>query len=535
MTSMTAPEHRPAKELLRAGACVLWLIYSASTLLGNELLLNLFSPLTALFSSILIVTSLKDLGAFRYTGLFFFVGVFSWFISDLLLILYTYIFIDDPILTAISDQLYLLPNYMIFISAIAYCYTVLKKGDFYRVIVDTFGIAYTIYVIIINVFMSDIDFDASTDLSTLSLMMYFLATLFVLTLLAMISLETKQSRHNGKFCIIAAIIFIYELLEVRYTYYMTLELDPESLYLDIIYLGAIMVISLLLSSIKTEAQKPADFDKFPIYHFKPMQKAYMWINGALISLIGAVLFAMSFITSTELYGMFIVALAYIVVQKNMESEDLYTALLDLQKNENARLEQLVREKTQELQYVNDYLEKTSNIDALTGLYNRRYFGFYEKKIFSSSNRNKAAFFSIDLNYFKPINDNYGHDVGDYTLKEISKRLYSIFPEYCTLFRMGGDEFLLVYDHSADKASDFNEKVIDIANRICTETDKQIIMKRDNSDDLTLTISASIGVALYPEHSTDVEEILRAADSAMYETKHKFIGSSFKIYEKNNEI
>ncbi|MCR5167174.1 MAG: GGDEF domain-containing protein [Oscillospiraceae bacterium] len=534
MTSITAPEHRPVKELLRAGACVLWLIYSAATLLGNELILNIFSPLTALFSSILIVTSLKDLGAFRYTGMFFFVGVFSWFISDLLLILYTYFFIDDPILTAISDQLYLLPNYMIFISAIAYSYTVLKKGDFYRVIVDTFGIAYTIYVIIINVFMSDIDIDASTDLSTLSLMMYFLAALFVLTLLAMISLETNQSRHNGKFFIIAVIVFIYELLEVRYTYYMTLELDPENIYLDIIYLGAIMIISLLLSSIKTEAQKPADFGKFPIYHFKPMQKAYMWINGALISLIGVVLFAMSFITSTELYGMFIVALAYIVVQKNMESEDLYTALLDLQKNENARLEQLVREKTQELQYVNDYLEKTSNIDALTGLYNRRYFGFYEKTIFSSSNRNKAAVFSIDLNYFKPINDNYGHDVGDYTLKEISKRLYSIFPECCTLFRMGGDEFLLVYDQSADISSDFNEKVIGIANRICTETDKQIIMKRENADDLTLTISASIGIALYPEHSTDVDEILRAADSAMYETKHKFIGSSFKIYEKNSE-
>ena len=100
--------------------------------------------------------------------------------------------------------------------------------------------------------------------------------------------------------------------------------------------------------------------------------------------------------------------------------------------------------------------------------------------------------------------------------------------------MGGDEFLLVYDHSTDKASDFNEKVIVIANRICTETDKQIIMKRENADDLTLTISASIGIALYPEHSTDVDEILRAADCAMYETKHKFIGSSFKIYEKNSE-
>ena len=87
------------------------------------------------------------------------------------------------------------------------------------------------------------------------------------------------------------------------------------------------------------------------------------------------------------------------------------------------------------------MEDLANTDGLTGLYNERYFDALLKE--NELNRTPFVLFYLDLDRFKPVNDRYGHDVGDQLLKEVANRLRGCVRESDAVFRIGGDEFALI--------------------------------------------------------------------------------------------
>jgi len=152
----------------------------------------------------------------------------------------------------------------------------------------------------------------------------------------------------------------------------------------------------------------------------------------------------------------------------------------------------------------------ANHDELTGLPNRRLLATRATSAFAATALRNArcALFAIDLDGFKEINDRYGHDIGDRVLREIAARLARAMRPQDTVARRGGDEFaVLVPDagHHTDTER--------IAHRLLAAIAQPV-----EAPGTTLSISASVGIALAPDHGNDLERLLQLADLAMYEAK-----------------
>lgn len=156
------------------------------------------------------------------------------------------------------------------------------------------------------------------------------------------------------------------------------------------------------------------------------------------------------------------------------------------------------------------LSHQANHDTLTDLPNRTLFKdrLNQAVAISSRNKEKFALFFIDLDQFKKINDSLGHHVGDKVLIEASHRLQNALRAEDTLARLGGDEFTLILRDvkNIQSASTVAEKII--------KTIKEPI----NIDNYTLFISSSIGISLYPDDSENEENLIKFADTAMYQAK-----------------
>ncbi|WP_320150875.1 CHASE domain-containing protein [uncultured Tolumonas sp.] len=121
---------------------------------------------------------------------------------------------------------------------------------------------------------------------------------------------------------------------------------------------------------------------------------------------------------------------------------------------------------------------------------------------------RMAILFIDLDRFKPINDEYGHDAGDTVLKTIAKRLLQMVRESDTVCRQGGDEFVILIPEFTD-----TESLERLAIKLRDEIQKPCTIKN-----YQLSVSASIGIATYPENGDTVDDIIQSADTAMYRAK-----------------
>lgn len=159
----------------------------------------------------------------------------------------------------------------------------------------------------------------------------------------------------------------------------------------------------------------------------------------------------------------------------------------------------------------EHIRYLANYDPLTGLPNRRQMDDHLNYTLSLAKRNEGHFavMFLDLDHFKNINDTLGHKSGDLLLIELSKRLTTALREEDTVSRMGGDEFvLLLPETEANGAAQVAQKLLE---SIC----KPFLI-----EDHQLTVTASIGIALYPADGSNIESLTKNADTAMYRSKQE---------------
>lgn len=185
---------------------------------------------------------------------------------------------------------------------------------------------------------------------------------------------------------------------------------------------------------------------------------------------------------------------------------------------NASLQQQVKEKTESLRVALDearlahaFASRIANHDTLTGLFNRRRFQEEAKRWLDYGRRYKrsTACLFFDLDDFKTVNNTYGHNAGDAALVAGANLLTGALRTSDVVARWGGDEFIaLLPETSGDQAAQLAERLI-----------TAVKATRIKFEDHEFGLSISIGIALFPNHALNAEELIALADTAMYQAKN----------------
>ncbi len=179
------------------------------------------------------------------------------------------------------------------------------------------------------------------------------------------------------------------------------------------------------------------------------------------------------------------------------------------------------------------LESIAHYDVLTGLPNRTLFTDRFKQLMAHSRRNKSklAICFLDLDDFKPINDNYGHEIGDQLLIQLSKRLKAEVREEDTVSRYGGDEFILLLDNLGSMS-----ELKKMLARIHHTVSRPYLLNNN-----THKITISTGITIYPSDDCSMDTLIQHADESMYKAKlaggnqFYFFNESYPEFSLKNDI
>ncbi|MDH4415219.1 MAG: EAL domain-containing protein [Rhizobium sp.] len=175
-------------------------------------------------------------------------------------------------------------------------------------------------------------------------------------------------------------------------------------------------------------------------------------------------------------------------------------------------QQALQEQNKAMQALSDENLRLANLDSLTLLANRRSFFQMLETAFSraSGSDGRLAVGVIDLDGFKPVNDLYGHSAGDKVLIEIGNRLSTIADERLSVYRLGGDEFGLLFQGDVAEGD-----TITLGEKVC-----ELIAERINIGSGMVQVTGSVGFALYPDVGKTGQEIYELADYALYTAKRR---------------
>ncbi|MEG3178619.1 diguanylate cyclase [Sphingomonas sp. RB3P16] len=179
------------------------------------------------------------------------------------------------------------------------------------------------------------------------------------------------------------------------------------------------------------------------------------------------------------------------------------------RNRERVLKGLVEHRTAELMISQAELEKLAYSDTLTGLGNRRLYGEVLNRLLASSLKQPLILLLIDLDRFKQVNDELGHDVGDALLMDVANRLTATIRQPDSVFRLGGDEFALIVTGTSDSRS-----VSEICHHLYDSVALPVLV-----GDHVVEVSLSVGVAVVGDGSTvQAELVYKRADIALYDAK-----------------
>ncbi|GJE41937.1 putative bifunctional diguanylate cyclase/phosphodiesterase [Methylobacterium soli] len=172
------------------------------------------------------------------------------------------------------------------------------------------------------------------------------------------------------------------------------------------------------------------------------------------------------------------------------------------------------------------IQQMACYDDLTGLLNRSSFRSKVTESLKSSSREASGFavHLLDLDHFKVINDTMGHPAGDRLLQLVADRLRAVSQASQTVARLGGDEFVII-QHSVTCPAD----AVELAQHILQELERPFEI-----DGMPVTVGASIGIALAPDHADDEDKLLKRADIALYAVKADG-RSGFRIFQHEMEL
>ncbi len=483
----------------------LYMVYAIGTFINNDYLIAFTSPLITLLLVLLLVPQIKDLGPFKWSTVFMALGIFSWAFCDLVSIV-MYFILGVEQLPLFIYMIYVLPHIFFALTMTVYMFGQLykRKSDLLNFMTNTFCIAIIGFVLIHKIVLDTIG-EIDSFLQYFQLLLFFLLFYTLTMVFQMFYLMGIKSIFKPTTITGYGVLF-YTLLGLHYNYLSTIGEDPENKFTNLAF-----IFFMIMMGLGTTIQLRRRYD------FKYQSWSYTRdaVLGRILYVIAAIIFDIAamisgLLSQIEGFYILIVLIAYVLMAFILRSQMLSNELLDQKIKQNTILEERVLEKTKGLEKANEHLKFISSTDVLTGLYNRRYGWEYIKAAMAiaTDRDTKVAIYSIDLNKFKPINDTYGHEMGDRVLEEFGKRLLAL-PEKFTAFRQGGDEFMVCCENITEKGEAEQE-----ASML-----QELFAKPIMYETYIFNLSASIGIAIFPDDSDDEESIIQYADAAMYTIKH----------------
>ena len=472
--------------ILFIAMAVSYALFVITTFMQDAFLITVFSPVTAILTGTVIMNAVKRMGAFGRPAFLMGMGIYMWALADILTFLNTWFLHIDRIDDLIA-MIFLLPNYFYGIAVAVYFLKKLKGRELYQFLMNSL----TLTIIGSIAFKKLLDHvDAVNRLGNLDLLrigLYFFINLFIVILLGhIVYMIAVEKGINGTLLIFAG-IFTYILLDIPYTYQQAVGNDPENIYQNLLYMLCMMLMAGgILHQLRYE-----HYFKLKMYAYTEKIVRRIRLIVVLGIIAGITLWMMHIVTQNEFFYLLIAILAYWIMTSTFRN--------------SALSEQLLKQQ-----------------DLLTGLYNRRYIQHVMEEAVTETEgfKNRFAVYCIDLNSFKPINDTYGHDMGDQVLKEFGKRMLMLESDYIS-FRTGGDEFMVIR-----KGITEDGQITETARRL------QSLFNRPVSIDTYLfRLSGSIGVAVYPTDSDNTDTLVRYADAAMYSVKHSGHKDGFRIFDR----
>ncbi len=190
----------------------------------------------------------------------------------------------------------------------------------------------------------------------------------------------------------------------------------------------------------------------------------------------------------------------------------------------------IKEATPEIEakILFEALENAALRDGLTGLYNRRFLDEHAKKLIPQAKREEfnIGVLMLDIDFFKAVNDEYGHDIGDKILQETAKTIKENTRDSDIVVRYGGEEFIVLLVGIKNEAD-----TIDVANKIREKVAQNEVDVYAGS---TMKKTISVGISMFPDDSTSFNTVMKYADLALYEAKEAG-RNQVKRYTKEEEV
>lgn len=501
---------------LRITVVITWLGALAGSLTDSGLLYHGAAALTAFAAAALIRSARHTQGHYVNIAQSYMIGCIIWGIEEVLRFTAAATGGASEIALTIAHNISYIPLLFFSGGLILMVQSEYNRLHFERMTLHTFAVSFFIFMVMQKLVLVHYAGMNTSGFRMFLAMVYFFSAVFTIAFIIAILIQTRFRGHTFGTNLSAVALTIFCMLELD-RLYATLSTGAER-WMDLFALELLGLViyswaqsdpSLINREIEPDEISPDD----------KVRSIYIWGNSAGFLILGLILYAVHFFDTRDIYLLVIAVLSYATIFKSLQASVYNAQRLEQQMRENQRLEEMVEEKTKELREANEELHVLSMTDALTGLYNRRY-GMNMLSEFAVSVA--FAILLLDLNHFKQVNDNYGHDAGDEVLREVGRRLSTFADENCTPVRLGGDEFLVVLKSSGGEVP-IAKEAEDLAASICKVMDTPIYFEGTEH-----VCTACIGIALWPDHSADIDELYQIADDAMYGIKHKSDKSSYSM-------
>ncbi len=418
---------------------------------------------------------------------------------------------QEPSESIIISVIYSFPNLFVLLALSMFVYFQFSKWNYVQLFIDILFIGYVISLFVFIIFFNK-------DFSKLFVLLQNdITSLFAIvsdTVIIIIAISWLMSVRGGKIpnCIMTSVVgvILYAITDMAYYYIVLKSVYVPNSAIDFIY-----VVSLYMMALGALQKFNRESTLAELYNIGYRKGWYYFVIYPVIAII---LRLTNFIeVDLNIADIFVFAIAAILYKASCRYVHLSVEnerLLENEKNINELLEKRVAKQISELAFL-------ANQDTLTTLYNRRYFiNCVEDNLKSKRPNEIMALMILDLDRFKAINDTFGHDFGDRVLVVLANRMLE-WNHYGAVFaRLGGDEFAVMFigKYTQEEIEGFCSEIIDFCNTP---------IKYNN---ITVCISASIGIATVTSESIDSKTLMKNADIAMYRAKTQ--GNSYLFYNPN---